>query len=463
MRVAVIGGGIAGVSAAYELTRSGTEFVLYEASGRLGGIVETVRRDGFVVECGPDSWVTEKPWARELAVELGLEEEVIPSSDFQRRTYIVRGGELVAMPDGMRMMIPTEWEPLLHSPLFSSQALLSYQREPERAEELKASAPESDESVASFVRRHFGDEVTDTVGAPLLAGVFGGDVDQLSVRAVMPAFVKMEREHGSLITALEKNSRGAASASVFTSLKTGLQTLIERMVAVLPTSSIRLREKVQKVEKSGGKWHVFGASREEFDAVFVATPADVTRALLSPIDSAFDELLAMDASSAVVVALAFAPEIAKSLQISRGFGFLVPQNRAAGRASAPSLLACTFVDQKFSHRAPEGGVLLRAFFGGESAPLLANSSDSEVIGLAQQQLSALLGPLPAPSFTLVRRWPRSLPQYAVGHLERMEQLEARVRALPGLQLIGNAYYGVGLPDLIRQGRETARRVMAPSP
>ncbi len=221
MKVAVIGGGIAGVSAAYELARLGAEFVLYEASDRLGGIVETVRRNGFVVECGPDSWVTEKPWARELAIELGLEAEIIPSNDRLRRTYIVQGGKLVAMPDGMRMMVPTKWEPLLSSPLFSWQARLAYLREPKRAEELKALVPESDESVASFVRRHFGDEATDTIAAPLLAGVFGGSIDRLSVRAVMPAFVKMEREHGSLISALQKSTRGAGSASVFTTLKSG--------------------------------------------------------------------------------------------------------------------------------------------------------------------------------------------------------------------------------------------------
>ena len=463
MKVAVVGGGIAGLSAAYELARSGVEFTLYEASGRLGGIVETVRRDDFVVECGPDSWVTEKPWARELAVELGLEDEIIPSNDRWRKTYIVRGRELVAMPDGMRMMVPTKWESLLSSPLFSWQARLAYLREPKRAEELKAAVPEADESVASFVRRHFGDEVTDTVGAPLLAGVFGGDVDQLSVGAVMPAFVKMEREHGSLVAALQKSSRGGTTTSVFTTLKSGLQTLIDRMAAALPASSIRLQEKVRKIEFKSEKWWISGSFAKEFDVVVLATPADATRGLLLPIDSAFDELLAMDASSAIVVALAFAPEIAKSLRIPRGFGFLVPQSHRADRPNAPQLLACTFVDQKFGHRALEGGVLLRAFFGGASAPLLLDSSDDEIIALAHRQLSALLGPLPSPSFTVVRRWPRSLPQYAVGHLERMERLEERVRALPGLQLIGNAYYGVGLPDLVRQGREAARRVAPPSP
>lgn len=461
MRVAVIGGGIAGVSAAYQLAQSGVEFTLYEASGRLGGIVETVRRDGFVVECGPDSWVTEKPSARDLAIELGLADEIIASNDEWRKTYIVRGGQLAAMPDGMRMMVPTQWEPVLDSPLFSAEAKQAYQREPERAEELKAAAPETDESVASFVRRHFGDEVTDTVSAPLLAGVFGGDVDQLSVRAVMPVFVKMEREHGSLITALKKSARSGKSASVFTTLKSGLQTLIDRMVAILPEASIRLHDRVTNVAQSGANWHVLASDCGQFDAVIVATPADATRALLTPLDSTFDELLAMDESSAIVVALAFAAEIAKSLQIPQGFGFLVPQ--LAGEPGPASLLACTFVDQKFTHRTPDGGVLLRAFFGGASAPQLLDVSAEEVIALAMRQLAALLGPLPEPSFTVVRRWPRSLPQYAVGHLERMARLEERVRTFPGLHLIGNAYYGVGLPDLVRQGREAARRAAAPSP
>ena len=457
MKVAVIGGGIAGVSAAYELARSGVDFTLYEASPRLGGIVETVRRDGFVVECGPDSWVTEKPWARELAVELGLEDEIIPSNDSQRRIYIARGGELVAMPDGMRMMVPTQWQPLLSSSLFSERAKQDYLREPERAEELKAAAPANDESVASFVRRHFGEEVAATIAAPLLSGVFGGNVERLSVRAVMPAFVKMEREHGSLIAALQKSAR-ESSAAGFTTLTSGLQTLIDRMAATLPASSVRLDDAVAGIVCNGSIWHIAASSGiAEFDAVLVALPADVTRGLLAPLDSGFDELLAMDASSAIVVALAFLPEAAKSLRIPHGFGFLVPQNFE--RETEPQLLACTFVDQKFAHRAPRGAVLLRAFLGGEAAPRLLDSPDDAIVALARQQLSGLLGALPEASFTVVRRWPRSLPQYAVGHLERMARLEERVRALPGLQFIGNAYYGVGLPDLVRQGREAARRVV----
>lgn len=468
MKVAVIGGGIAGVSTAYELVRNGAEFTLFEASHRLGGIVETVHHDDFVIECGPDSWITEKTSARELAVELGLEDEIILSNDQMRRTYLVQGRELIAIPDGMRMMVPTRWEPLLSSPLFSWQVRLFYLREPRHAAELKASAPpdDADESVASFVRRHFGDEVTDTIAAPLLAGVFGGSIDLLSVRAVMPAFVKMEREHGSLITALQENNRNSERASVFTTLKSGLQTLIDRMAATLPVFSVRLREVVTGLERSDAQWSVrTAAGSETFDAVVVATPADVTRQLLAPLDPAFDELLALDASSAIVVALAFAADRAQTLRIPRGFGFLVPQKvpqRRLDSQQEPQLLACTFVDQKFSHRAPNGGVLLRAFYGGEAAPRLLDAPEDEIISLARRQLSSLLGPLPEASFTVVRRWPRSLPQYAVGHLRRMAQLMERVRALPGIELAGNAYYGVGLPDLVRQGREAAQR-LASSP
>src|SRR6201994_4500903 len=186
--IAVVGGGIGGLATAYQLANDGVEFTLFEASERLGGIVKTVHRQGFVIECGPDSWVTEKPWARDLAVELGLEDQIIRSNDRWRRTYVQRGSErfpqLMPIPDGMRMMVPSKWGPLLESPLFSWQARLAYLREPKRAEELKTAAPAGDESVASFVRRHFGDEVTRTLAGPLLAAVFGGDVERLSVRSV---------------------------------------------------------------------------------------------------------------------------------------------------------------------------------------------------------------------------------------------------------------------------------------
>jgi oxygen-dependent protoporphyrinogen oxidase len=444
--IAIVGGGLAGLSTAYQLASDGVDFTLFEASPRLGGIVETVRQDGFVIECGPDSWVTEKPWARELAIELGLEEEIIPSNDQWRRTYILHGRELVAIPDGMRMMVPSKWGPLLESPLFTWQARLAYLREPKRAEELKASAPAQDESVATFVRRHFGDEVTRTIAGPLLAAVFGGDVEQLSVRAVMPAFVRMEAEHGSLVNAIQRVVQQAPQP-IFTTLRSGLGTLIDAMVSKLPPSCLRLSQPVLQMELQGSGWQLTTAAGENhFDAVVVATPPHVTKKLLQP---PMATLLPSESTSAIVVALAFAPDQARSMRIPRGFGFVVPPG--SSRDMEP-LLACTFVDQKFPGRVPEGALLLRAFFSGES--LLGQPEDA-LIARARAQLGRVLGPLPQPVHTLVRRWPLSLPQYSVGHLDRMAKLDSLVRATPHLHLIGNAYYGVGLPDLIRQGRATA--------
>lgn len=459
--IAIVGGGISGLATAYQLACEGVEFTLFEASGRLGGIVETVHREGFVIECGPDSWVTEKPWARELAVELGLEDQIIGSNDQWRRTYVQQGSQrfpqLVPIPDGMRMMVPGKWGPLLESPLFSWQARLAYLREPKRAEELKAAAPAGDESVADFVRRHFGEEVTSTVAGPLLAAVFGGDIAQLSVRAVMPAFVRMEAEQGSLVQAFQKRAQ-INSESIFTTLVTGLGTLIDRMVARLPAAGLRLHQPVLRMEAAQGGWRITTASgSEQFDAVVLATPPNVTGALLKPAGDTgarMADLLPSQATSAIVVALAFAPEQAARLRVPRGFGFVVP----AVKTEEHPLLACTFVEQKFSGRVPPGAALLRGFFGGHTGGALLDETDEKLIERTRSQLARVLGPLPQTMETVVRRWPLSMPQYAVGHLDRMAELESMVQATPGLHVVGNAYHGVGLPDLIFQGRATARSI-----
>src|SRR5260370_5169763 len=237
-RVAIVGGGGAGLATAYELARlarDGAEVqgVLFEASTRLGGIVETVREGGFVIECGPDAWVTEKLWARELAEELGLGDEVMASNDTGRKTYVLIDRKLQAMPDGMRMMVPTDLDALDASELFTTGAKQAYRDEPGRAEELRTNAPEEDESVAEFVRRHFGEEVVEKIGTPLLSGVFGGDATKLSVQAVMAPFVTMEREHGSLIAALQSRASAAKTAPVVSTVPSGVGTLVERVIAAI--------------------------------------------------------------------------------------------------------------------------------------------------------------------------------------------------------------------------------------
>ncbi len=480
-RIAILGGGIAGVSAAYELARqkeagAAIAFTLFEAMQRLGGIVETERRQGFVIECGPDSWVTEKPWARELAVELGLESEIIYSQDKRRKTYLAENGELLAMPDGMRMMVPFESAGVLNSPLFSLQAKRAYQREPQRANELKASAldaftPPRDESVRDFVIRHFSAEVADTIAAPLLAGVFGGDIATLSARAVLPAFVVLEHKYGSLILGLQQSSaRNISPTPIFSTLRNGLSGLIEGMEKRIPAESIRCAFPVKSIKHIGSCWRINGV--EQFDAVIIATPTKMTAQLLAPLNTHVTQFLPQHSSSAIVVAFAFTAKQATAIPIPAGFGFLVPQRRTdsfslnAREELSPealakrTLLACTFVDQKFPHRAPPGAVLLRAFFGGPAAHKLSHMDDATLSCVGHSSLKKVLGNLPEPSITLVRRWQESLPLYTVGHLERIAQLETWAASQPHLRLIGNAYRGVGLPDLVRDGRNTAREMVA---
>ncbi len=455
-RIAVVGGGIAGVTAAWQLARlaedgADVEAVLFEASPRLGGIVETVHERGFTIECGPDGWVTEKPWARELAEELGLGDQVISSNDATRKTYLLVEGNLVAMPDGMRMMVPTDLAALDQSPLFSAKAKAAYHREITQAAELKASAPHHDESVAEFVLRHFGAEVLEKIGAPLLSGVFGGDVTKLSVRAVMTPFVAMERAHGSLIVALRERANKTAAKPVFTTLKTGTGTLIDAMASSIPPAWTRLQSPVLRVERNECGWRVeTGGGWESFDGLMLGAPVDVSRRLLSGTDAAAADLMAMEASSAVLAGFGFTTPF----DLPPGFGFLVPPG-----SSQSSLLAGTFVDQKFNGRVPANCRLLRGFVGGALAETLLNASDQEIARLLLRGLEAILEPisgkLPEPVVTVVRRWPRSLPQYAVGHLERMAELFRRVEAVGSLWLLGNGYHGVGLPDLIRDARSAA--------
>jgi oxygen-dependent protoporphyrinogen oxidase len=465
-RIAIVGGGVAGVTAAYELARlvqnTGEQIhvALYEVSSRLGGIVETVREGGFIIEGGPDGWVSEKPWARELALELGLGEELIPSNDGGRKTYVLIDNILKAMPDGMRMMVPSDLSALDASELFSNDAKHAYRNEVTRAEELKASSPEHDESVAAFVRRHFGEEVLVKIGAPLLSGVFGGDVAKLSVRAVMAPFVAMEREYGSLVAAMQAREFSGPKSTIFTTLKNGLGTLIDCMVAAIPEGWVRLGTKVIQLERDGAGWWVTSSSshgpatRERFDAVLMAAPVHIASLLLRPVDARAAELMRMEASSAVAVGFGF--DHAAQINLPPGFGFLVPP----GSNPNSLLMACTFMDQKFSGRVPAGGRLLRAFFGGQAAERVMRCGNDEIAAVARMELAHILGPLPEPRVTVVRRLPLSLPQYSVGHLERMAELQTRVGKLGDLWLLGNGYRGVGLPDLIRDARAAARQQAA---
>ena len=317
--------------------------------------------------------------------------------------------------------------------------------------------PDHDESVATFVERHFGEEVLRVIGAPLLGGVFGGDVHLLSVRAVMQPFVQMEREYGSLILALQARSAQRGNkprAGIFTSLRSGTGTLADRMAAMLPTACVQMQRQISGMERTGSGWLLHSADGrvEACDHVMLALPVQQAGALLRSIDPKAAELMNLPTSSAVIAGFGFDAEHAPVLP--RGFGFLAPEGEDC------TLLAATFADQKFVDRVPSGGKSLRAYFGGATADDLMKDSDDSIAGIALQQLARILGALPAPAVTVVRRWPAALPQYHVGHGERMATLQTRVDGIGRLHLLGNGYRGVGLPDLIRDGREAARHVSA---
>jgi oxygen-dependent protoporphyrinogen oxidase len=485
-KIAIVGGGIAGLAAAYELElarKRGAEidWHLYEASNRLGGIVETTRikteTDDYILEGGPDAWVTDKPWARDLAIELGLEADLIPSNDATRKTYILINGVLQPMPDRMRMMVPEDLSTLDSSPLFTPEARSAYAAELDNAAQLREAASDRgangdhDESVADFVRRHFGTEVLDKIAAPLLSGVFGGDVHKLSVRAVMAPFVAMEREHGSLIAALQAKARSYANKprpAIFTSLRCGMASLTEALIAKLPAERLHLNYTAFSLKREGKLWCIrttnpnangtAGKSKRHAHHIFLATPIDATRSLLEARNPEAAHLIPTNASSAVLATFCWPAETATTFTIPPGFGFLIPPTDTP--RDAPTLLACTFVDQKFPHRAPAGARVVRAFFGGASAATLAPQPDDAIAAAAFTQLNEILGPLPAPdaALTTVRRWPRSLPQYEVGHLDRMATLDKHIAAFGDLTLLGNAYRGVGLPDLIRDARAAAKKL-----
>jgi oxygen-dependent protoporphyrinogen oxidase len=447
-RVAIVGGGIAGLSAAYYLEKARRQgaalaWVLFETSDRLGGVIRTEYRDGFVLEAGPDSFLSMKPEAAELCRDLGLAGEIIHSNDFQRKTYIVVQGRLAPLPDGLQFMVPTRVLPMITSPLFSLGAKIRMLREVFTT----PGNSHGDESVSSFVRRHFGQEMVDRVAEPLLAGVYGGSADTLSIRAVLPRFAEMESRAGSLVRAtLKARTREARSAPqpLFTSLRRGLQQMVDGLVAALPPSSLHLGESVSSLHRVNHQWQLTTSSgKQDFDAVLLAVPAPSAAALLShsaPQAAAHLQRIPYTSSAAVLLAC-------EQPQLPAGFGFLVPASEGK------KMLACTFVHKKFSYRTPEQAALLRCFFSSARLPQLLRYSEEELKGYARQELREILGLDLQPQFSCVFRWNQGLPQYETGHLERTAEIEAQLGQLPGLHVIGNSLHGIGVPDCIRSARQ----------
>jgi oxygen-dependent protoporphyrinogen oxidase len=445
--VAVVGGGITGLAAAWTLTGRGVPFLLLEASERWGGVIRTELQDGFVLDAGPDAILAQKPEGLALCRELGLSERLVPTSAEKRGVFVLRAGRLHPLPQGMFLAVPTRILPLLRSGLFSWPGKLRMGLElliPRRKED-------GDESIAAFLRRRLGDEVVSRLGEPLLAGIHSGDPERLSIQATFPRFVELERRHGSLIRGLLRLPRSAGPPPpAFYSLACGLGELVGALVARLPAASLAPGQAVTSLARAQDGF-VLGLGegrRVAARSVVLAVPARSAAALLEP---------ELPDASAILAGIPFVSTATVLLGYRRedvdhpldGHGLVVP--RGEGLRCA----AVTFASTKFPGRAPEGAVLLRAFLGGARDPEVLALGDAALLRVVQEELRTLLGARGEPCLSRVYRWPQATPQMEVGHAQRIADLERRLAALPGLLLAGAGLRGTGIPDSVADGRRAA--------
>jgi oxygen-dependent protoporphyrinogen oxidase len=462
--VVVIGGGIAGLAGAHRLTELAREqgkplqVTVLERSGRLGGPIQTAHENGFVIECGADSFISEKPWARELARRLGLEGELIPTGE-SRRTMVVCRGKLVDVPAGFNLLAPVDLIPILKSPILSLRGKLRLVLEPM----LPRRVANDDESIAAFVTRRMGREVLERLAQPLAAGIYTGDPAVLSIEATLPRFAELECHYGSVIRGLKAvqkkiaaRSASGARWSLFLSFRDGMQTLVDTLARALG-KNLRLNCAVESLTPCAPqtKWRVGlrDAIALEADAIICAARAGDAAALIEPLDGELAGSLRRIAySSAAVVNLAYKESDFPAKP--RCFGFVVPATE--GR----KIIAGSFSSLKFAGRAPDGSILMRVFMGGALQQEMMALGDDQMVATARDEIASLLGVNAAPILTRVARWPDSMPQYGLGHLDRICEIERRSAALPGLTLAGAAYRGVGIPDCVHSGERAAEAVWA---
>jgi len=464
-RIVIVGGGIAGLAAAHRLIEISAsrgkviDLVLVEARDRLGGTVVTEHVDGYLVEGGPDSFLTEKPWGLALCERLGLTDRLIPTRESLRRTFVLHNGRLVPLPDGFQLLAPSRLMPLWRSPLLSWRGKARLVMDLV----LPKARTNGDESVGAFVTRRFGHEVLERLVQPLVSGVYAADPFAISLLATMPRFAEMERQRGSIIRALRRSSgrrkHGDESGprwSLFVTLAGGMEELVSALARRLPASSVKLRRRVTSLARSSGSrvWRVNLADGTALMAngVILAVPAPRAARLVGGLDPDVGrELSAIPYHSSAIVTLAYRQtEIPHALD---GFGFVVP-----GSERRP-VLACGFSSRKFPGRAPDGAVLLRVFVGGDHAQGVLDRDDAGLGAVAQEELTSVLGISDPPSLVRVHRHVAAMPQYQVGHMDRVAAVRARVARCPGLAVAGNAFNGVGIPDCIRSGEEAAERVL----
>lgn len=469
-KVAVVGGGISGLAAAYHLIELSNqsnfplEVLIMESSERVGGAISTLKKEGCILELGPDAIFTEKPWGIDFCKKVGLENELVGTNPNCRNSFIFFNGKLLPVPNGFYLLAPSQYLPLLVSSIFSLRGKLRMLCEPfmpvkENSTNLELGG---DESLASFVRRRLGKEVLERMAQPMVGGIYSADPEQLSLKATFPRFLELEQKYGSVIRGLQlgrslaktKNVKGPRY-QLFVSLKEGMQFLIEKVVQKMPAGSVRLGTNVKKISKLDGthkQYKVVGDNFEsEVDAICLSTPTFQTAKMVRELDAELSVLLEKIVySGGITINFVYnKKDIPHSLN---GFGFVVPE------IEHKIISGCTYSSVKFTNRCSDDKVILRAFLGGKKQEDIFNLEDKEIEKLVKAELNQILDINTDPYFSIVSRHPNSLPQYYVGHLQIVEKIEERIKELSGIELAGNGYYGTGIPDCIHSGELAAEKI-----
>ncbi len=468
--VTIIGGGIAGLATAFYLQKKSREtgadisYTLIEREPRFGGKIITDYVDDFVIEGGPDSFITQKPWGTQLCRDLGVSDRVIPTNDHRRNVYVLNKGKLTPFPGGFRLAIPTEFVPFALSPLISPWGKLRMGMDlfiPPRKED-------GDESLASFFRRRLGSEAVDKIAGPMMGGIYTADAEQLSIQSTFPMFVEMERKYGSLIKAMQAGkkkrppshphqSHNGKPPAMFTSLQNGMSELVETIVGQLE-GDLRPGCRVTGIKYLSPGFEILfdqpGRQSLTTDAVVLAVPAFIAAPLLEPLEPKLAEKLrGIRYVSTANISLAYRYTDVLPQHDLNGFGFMIPKSE--GR----QILACTWTSTKFNYRVPVDGALMRVFVGGAGQEHLVTLPDDELVALARSEIAEIMGVTAAPLTHRVFRWRNGNPQYDVGHLDRVAEMEKLAANIPGLYLTGSAFRGIGIPDCVKSAMATVDQIL----
>lgn len=464
-KVIILGGGISGLSSAFYLKKRlpSCEIQLWEKQNRIGGVLETIHLDGFQIERSADNFISDVPWGIELCRELGLIDQLAQTDSRYRRTCVVRHQKLYTLPDGFMMMAPTKLWPFAFSPLLSPFGKM-------RAA-LELFLPRKhfdDETMAHFVKRRLGTETFNRIVEPMVSGIYAGDADRLSVQATLPRFPKMEQDYRSLILAMRKRQKigrqivrdeqSGARYSFFVTLKKGLSHLIETLGRHLPPESIHLNRKVCSIEKSSKKedqWLITDQNGyiERADAIISALPSQQLATLINNSAPKIGKLLGqVEHTGTAVITVGY-----KNEQIGVNIcemGFVVP------KIEKSPIIAGSFSSHKYPHRAPPGTTLLRFFAGGARVPELVFLPDDQLLSLVLKEAEKLLKIKGEPLVVDVAKWANTMPQYYIGHLDMLHQLEQELKIFPTLAIAGNSTRGVGIPACIKSGIDAVDRIAA---